>query len=83
MPGGCTDVGFPMPAALAFLAFGADDLDGHNAVAVRFDFELRDVAQLAEIFEVRLRVHQERIGAVQDDVGFEGFADGLCLSRFF
>ncbi len=35
---------FPMPAAFAFLTFGADDLDGHDAVSVHLDFELRDVA---------------------------------------
>ena len=37
------DIGFPMPAALAFLAVGLGYGYAHFGVGIRFDFKLRDV----------------------------------------
>lgn len=87
-----TDVHFVMPAAFAFLAFGADDFDaGETLEVVGFGlgggvvrrFDLGDVEEFLKWQEVFDHPSGDAVREAKFDLGFESFADGFGLAGFF
>lgn len=86
------DVEFVVPAAFAFLAFGAVDFDGGKTFEVVFGgglgglvggFDLGDVEQFLEGQEMFDDPGGDAVVEAKLDLGFEGFADDFGLARFF
>src|SRR6266404_1187798 len=83
MSGMGTDVGFPMPATLAFLARRL--IDGHSDtfLAIGFELQLRDVQQFSQLFSIGLGFFQCQSGACERQFCFQGFPDVFGLSGLF
>ena len=60
-----TDVGFPMPAAFAFLAVGLGDGNFERRFICSRDFELGDIQQFAKGFLVSFGFQQAGIGPAE------------------
>ena len=86
------DVGFVVPAAFAFLAVGAEDFDGGEALNILggsgeggmvLGFDLGNVEEFLQREEVIDDPGVDAVGETEFDLGVEGFADGFGLARFF
>jgi len=60
-----------MPAALALLALGADNLNLDDAVSSQLDFKLRHVLQFAQRFKMRFGIDEKRIGSAKNNPRFQ------------
>ena len=64
------DVGFPMPAALAFCAVGLGDFDAQIPIFCAH-LKLRDVQQFAKRRYVALHGRQLSLGPAENDASFQ------------